>query len=141
VENDTVVLQFLDRHTSSFPYREQLLECLNTGESTASATDEPLPVVQLLDIYQTRLRHLRARSTSELLVSDVDTLVTGLNGANGSVMIWSFQFVDGRNLLAFETLNDNRLIGVVRSIDARIVSHDQLDNLWSTAQNSLLRHT
>jgi hypothetical protein len=65
-------------------------------------------------------------------MSDVDALVTGLESAGGSVLIWLFDFADGRILVAFETLSDNRLLGVVRSVDARVVAHDLLDHLWGT---------
>ncbi len=88
----------------------------------------------LLRTYRRRAEHLGRFSTphAEQLRADVLAFCTALEALPPEcpIVCCSIDLNDGRSLVLFERADTNGLLGILRTVDRRMVTDQEWDDLW-----------
>lgn len=123
--------RFFARHSErSVPHYSELRSTCAARRFAYISNDQPqlAPLVELLSFRHRS--YVERGGPSAVLVSDAAHLIPRLKTALEPVSRWHFTLSDGRSISIFEAA-DHTIIGVFRSVDARIVPHERNDALWA----------
>jgi hypothetical protein len=107
---------------------------IREGRFRSSPSSPFPPGPELLRTYRRRAEHLRAFSTphAEQLRADVLGFCAALEALPPEcpIVSCSLELDDGRSIVLFERADTNELIGILRTVDRRMVSDQEWATLW-----------